>query len=292
MESSPPSASTYIYSLVKTQYPFPLKVNEVSSSMLLQLAGNCKMRLVSYTPNCHYARIEKLFSSKYYADLFEPTLRVQTLAPDLQNGIVSIMMRMKMEALYGSSGVLGLGGSQLDTIPVLAAIRPLIGLRRDPITATVTYRFADDLVLLPLQLLTPVDVITNPHLIAPSGETLSQRLQPGTDVVFLGNNVLNRLSLFGGVAEVLQVEDGAAEILLKTVPQNVDIGRRTLRAQEAERWYSVEELRRPLGLSVRGILKIAGYYPVYREEDDRKWNIGVGLFDVDRVIPRTFPLSP
>ena len=138
MESSPPSASTYIYSLVKTQYPFPLKVNEVSSSMLLQLAGNCKMRLVSYTPNCHYARIEKLFSSKYYADLFEPTLRVQTLAPDLQNGIVSIMMRMKMEALYGSSGVLGLGGSQLDTIPVLAAIRPLIGLRRDPITAAVT----------------------------------------------------------------------------------------------------------------------------------------------------------
>lgn len=177
--------------------------------MLLQLAGNCKMRLVSYTPNCHYARIEKLFSSKYYADLFEPTLRVQTLAPDLQNGIVSIMMRMKMEALYGSSGVLGLGGSQLDTIPVLAAIRPLIGLRRDPITAAVTYRFADDLVLLPLQLLTPVDVITNPHLIAPSGETLSQRLQPGTDVVFLGNNVLNRLSLFGGVAEVLQVEDRA-----------------------------------------------------------------------------------
>ena len=260
--------------------------------MLLQLAGNCKMRLVSYTPNCHYARIEKLFSSKYYADLFEPTLRVQTLAPDLQNGIVSIMMRMKMEALYGSSGVLGLGGSQLDTIPVLAAIRPLIGLRRDPITAAVTYRFADDLVLLPLQLLTPVDVITNPHLIAPSGETLSQRLQPGTDVVFLGNNVLNRLSLFGGVAEVLQVEDGAAEILLKTVPQNVDIGRRTLRAQEAERWYSVEELRRPLGLSVRGILKIAGYYPVYLEEGDRKWNIGVGLFDIDRVIPRTFPLSP
>ena len=260
--------------------------------MFTQLADNCKMRLVAYTPNCHYGRIEKLFSSKYYADLFGPTPRVQTLVPDLQSGVVATMMRMKMEAFYGSSGVLGLGGLQLDSIPVLAAIRPLIGLRRDPITAAITYRFADDLILLPLQLLTPVDAITNPHLLAVPGEALSQRLKPGADVVFLGSNVVNKVSLFGGVAEVLSVEDGAAEILLKAVPRNVDIGRRVLRAQESERWYSVDELRRPLGLSGRGILKIASYYPVYREEDDRKWNIGLGLFDVDRVIPRTSLQSP
>lgn len=260
--------------------------------MITQLASNCAMRLVSYTPNCHYGRVEKLFSAKYYADLFSSPPRVQSLAPDLQSAIVATMMRMKMEALYGSSSVLGLGGFHLDTIPVLAAIRPLIGLRRDPITAAITYRFADDLTLLPLQLLTPVDAITNPHLVAVPGETLSQRLQPGADVVFLGSNVLNKVSLFGGVAEVLRVEDGAAEILLKAVPQNVGIGRRVLQKQDPERWYSVDELRRPLGLSTRGILKIASYYPVYREEDDRKWNIGLGLFDYDRVIPRTFRPSP
>ena len=88
----------------------------------------------------------------------------------------------------------------------------------------------------------------------------------------------------GGLGVVKRVEQNKAIIHLQSIPLNTGLGHKVLNHVKAGKWYTVDELRPILGLSSRGILKIAGYYPVY-DDDGHKRNIGLRLYDRDRMIP-------
>ena len=88
----------------------------------------------------------------------------------------------------------------------------------------------------------------------------------------------------GGLGVVERIEQNKAIIHLHSIPVNTGLGHKVLSHVPAEKWYTVDELRPILGLSSRGILKITGYYPVY-DDEGRKRNIGLRLYDRDRMIP-------
>lgn len=242
------------------------------------------MRLVSYTCRTRYGRIEALYTPTQYFDLTVAVSKPRLLPDDEKEAINNLMHRMVVEALIGRMNEIGLGGTKLDEIPILAAIRPIIGMRRDPVTNVLTYRYANDHLLIPLQLVKPVDKILDPHLCAKQKQTLEERLRPKEIVVFLGTNIIEKNCAMGGIGVVERVKNNTAFIRLQSIPENTGIGHKVLERVKAEKWYSVDDLRSILGLSGRGIMKIAGYYPVYDDEGHKR-NIGLTLFDRNRMLP-------
>ena len=243
------------------------------------------MRLVAFTSQTRYGRIEGLYTPNHCMDLTVAMSQPRSLPSDEKEAINDLMQRMVSEALIGRMDEIGVGGTQLDETPILAVIRPIIGMRRDPVTATLTYRYASDVLLLPLQIVTPVDRICDPHLMAKPNQSLAERLAPNDKVVFLGTNKIDKNCAMGGIGVVERIEKNKAIIRLESIPLNIGLGHKVLNNVKQEKWYSIDELRSILGLSARGILKIAGYYPVY-DSDGNKRNIGLRFCDRNHVIPR------
>lgn len=263
------------------QIPSPLPTR-ITSTMLMRLAHNCAMRLVAYSPQRRYGRIEELYTGQYHITLTAP-LMVRPIQHEERDAIVTLMQKMPMEALAGRMSVIGLGGLRLNEVACLACVRPITGRLRDPVTGELTLRYASDVILIPLQLLTPVEQILDPHIQAIPNESLQDRLQPRESVIFLGNNRLGRCSVFGGRGVVMEVHGNEALIHIQTIPVNWNYGHTVLRELKPEKWYSLKDVVPILKLSIRAILKVAGYYPVY--SDDKKRDIGLGLYKQGRVIP-------
>ena len=192
---------------------------------------------------------------------------------------------MITEAYAGKSNVIGMGGTVLKSIPILVGVRPIIGRLRDPSTAKLSYRFASDIIYLPLQMVTPVGSIQDPHIQGIDCQPLQDRLHVYDTVVCQSKQKYNKMSLYGSVGIVESVDDDKALVRIHTIPTNMRAGLSLLQSLKAERWYTAEQLRSHLKLSVRAILGIAGYYPIFDDQSDKKWNIGLGLFDRDRMIP-------
>lgn len=155
------------------------------------------MRLITYSSQTRYGRIEGLYTPTQFLDLTVGMSQPRWLPSDEKEAITDLMQRMLSEALIGRMNEIGLGGTKLDDIPVLSVIRPIVGMRRDPVTATLTYRYATDQLLLPLQLVTPVDTICDPHLSAKQNQCLAERLAPNEVVVFLGTNIIGKNCAMG-----------------------------------------------------------------------------------------------
>ena len=193
---------------------------------------------------------------------------------------------MKEKALSGEYNVIGLGGTQLFSIPVLVGIRPIIGRIRDPSSTQLAYRFSSDLIYLPLQMVTPVSSIQDPHLLGMADNSLFSRLHVHDVVVCQCRKKINDIPIFGSVGIVENIrEDGQVIIHLQTIPVHSNIGILALQEGKKERWYTAEQLRSYLKLSARAILGIAGYYPIFDNNSGKKINIGLGLYDRNRMIP-------
>ena len=195
-------------------------------------------------------------------------------------------MNMMAKALSGENNVIGLGGTKLFSIPVLVGIRPIINRIRNPSSTQLAYRFSSDLIYLPLQMVTPVSSIQDPHIQGLADNSLSSRLHPHDVVVCQGRMKINNLSIYGSVGTVESIgDDGQVILHLHTIPVRTNAGTLMLQEGKKERWYTAEQLRGYLKLSARAILGIAGYYPIFDNITGKKRNIGLGLYDRNRMIP-------
>ena len=230
--------------------------------------------------------MELLYTSKYTVDL---TVAIHTLKPNTpeeKEQFIAVTMNMKDKALSGEYDVIGLGGTKLFSIPVLAGIRPIIGRIRDPSSTQLAYRFSSDLIYLPLQMVTPASSIQDLHLQGLGDNSLPARLHPHDVVVCQCRKKVNNLSIFGSVGTVESIrEDGQVIIHLHTIPVHSNAGTLAIQEGKKERWYTAEQLRSYLKLSARAILGIAGYYPIFDNATGKKKNIGLGLYDRNRMIP-------
>lgn len=267
--------------------PSRIQSKQCSPRVLQQLAKNCSNRLVNYPYGMtRYAVIKGLWTRSYHVCTVPNASGVFTVSPlagDEARFILAAFDRIVNDALRGHPNVIGLGGIDIHDCCIMAEIIPILGVERRRSSHSMVYKYAQDSLLYPLQLITPVDSIyfeSMPLL----DLSLSQRLPVGASCVFLGSNKSGKDSYQGALGVCEKVSDTSVTLRLTKRVAGIPLGRAILKSTKPERWYSISDLRRLLQLPPQGILYITGTYYVTKR-GSRVGDIGLGFHTRDQVNP-------